>query len=931
MTDIAYVREDAEDCVRQYLSFLPPKALSRIVNSIKKPKSKLLSFLSGTMYDAQEKTYLPLTSTPWIPGYNHEQTFEQFIKGTPLAKVGGQGIQYFANTLEVPKKDGDGRYVPPPSQRIINCGVYVHTFEIDPSENFQDALAEQILWAVGGNKDTDCIIGKIYQELCQFCDFRGIEFIWSGSKSCHMHIAFDGRHLAPRLFGILDDIDIECDLPDVPNKYLRDGYQAAWDELSYILQAYGIMFDADDELKRPEQWRRLPWGIRKHEKDSPIGIPAGTAVPQAVLWSKFRRNARGRTDWFHKPSKFFEVERRPAAKKPKSRTLKCDLTEDQQNRFLSDLSILCNRMWGDPAYHPWPAKVGSREDGYIIHFFNDEQDQNPASYMAGDHDRLVLQGTIRGNTQDYLLPTSVNELVENFLINDRLIMDDGEQERPRWAERQFDKVVNNPQDVRDHLGKYALFAARSQTSCIFGGEGAGKTTSIMKAITQYDEPHEGHIIIACQSYDQAEQKCREFNELNDDDDYQGIFLYSLSQYVTDACEALGIKKPTSATIAESGFSNMLDHIYSEGGALVDYLEDRKKDLWDSLRIDETRKKRPVWFTVHSVVQKWHLHGGTRLWLHHEFANEYAKGKKDRDTTRLYNAMAAQWIIHDEVRMSDLMVQYPAHEVERVRKLGDDYLKNSNRTRLNICRQAGFKDTDFDYIREIAECQFTDDDIFTVDSDCEAFGVKTAISPYETVKGNTHYAKIKNWWNENPARITFLTTEHRIANAMDHMEYGPVVFNFDRPEFFGEEETTVDLILDKNARKADVKKLVKEIKNQHPNGLVISNMTDGLASTHDKAKGSNNFNQGNVDCVTSVFTMLAPQQYEQLLVENALFDTENMVQLYYLDLFNQACGRTLGYRHQSNIKTQAVMSKRLWKEVAFTIYANSRYRIKLKNS
>jgi hypothetical protein len=76
MTDIAYVREDAEDCVRQYLSFLPPKALNRITKSIQMPRSKLLSFLASTMYDSDKKTYLPLTSEPWIPGYNHEQTFE---------------------------------------------------------------------------------------------------------------------------------------------------------------------------------------------------------------------------------------------------------------------------------------------------------------------------------------------------------------------------------------------------------------------------------------------------------------------------------------------------------------------------------------------------------------------------------------------------------------------------------------------------------------------------------------------------------------------------------------------------------------------------------------------------------------------------------------------------------------------------------------
>jgi hypothetical protein len=895
------------------------------------PRSKLLSFLASTMYDSDKKTYLPLTSEPWIPGYNHEQTFEQFIKGTPLAKVGGEGILYFANTSVVPKKGEDGRYYPSPSQRVVNCGVYVHTFEIDPSENFQEALTEQILWAVGGNKNTDCIIGQIYQVLCQYKDFRGIEFIWSGSKSCHLHIAFDVRHLAPRQFGILDDIEIDCDLPDLPDKYLRDGFQAAWDELSGLLQSHGIMFDADDVLKRPEQWRRLPWGIRKHEKDSPIGIPAGVAVPQAVLWSKFRKNARGRTDWFHQSRKFLEIERLPTAKKPKTRLLKCDLSEDQQSRFINELSVMCERVWGETAYHPRPSSIGSRTDDYIVHFFNDEQDQNPASYMAGDHDRLVQQGTVRGEKQDYYLPKTVNELVEYFLINDHLIMEMNNQEIPWMVERLFDKKVHTPQDVRDNLGQHLLLAAYSldgRKCCIFTGEGATKTTSIMRAIPQYDVPHEGHIIIACQSYDQAEQKCREYNELNTDDAYQGIVLYSLSHYVEEACEAVELAKPTSAMIAEAGFSNVLDYIYSRGGELVEYLESRKKELWDQLHLDENRKKRPVWFTVHSVVQRWHLHGGTRLWLHHSYAEEYAKGKANRDMVALYNCMAAQWIIYDEVRMSDLMVQYPAQQVDRVRELGDKYLDLSNKQRLTVFRELGFEDKEFDRIREIAECQFSDDDMITIQPDCERFGVKTAISPYENVHGNIHYAKIKNWWNDNPARITFLTTEHRIITAMQNVDNGPVVFNFDRPELFSSDEISVRLHFDNEARKADVKKLVQEIQTQSPNGLVISNMTEGLATTHDTAKGSNRFNQGEVDIVTSVYTMLAPGQYEQLLVENAIFGTNNMVQLFYLDQFNQTSGRTLGFRNNPNITTQAIMSKRLWREIGLTIEMNSRYRVKL---
>lgn len=102
----------------------------------------------------------------------------------------------------------------------------------------------------------------------------------------------------------------------------------------------------------------------------------------------------------------------------------------------------------------------------------------------------------------------------------------------------------------------------------------------------------------------------------------------------------------------------------------------------------------------------------------------------------------------------------------------------------------------------------------------------------------------------------------------------------------------------------------------------------LRFTHDTAKGSNSFNQEGIETVTAIYHMLSPAQYEQLLIENVMFGTKDMVKLFHLDQFNQTSGRTLGFRHNPNITTQAVMSKRLWHEIGISIEMDSRYRVRL---
>ncbi len=238
---------------------------------------------------------------------------------------------------------------------------------------------------------------------------------------------------------------------------------------------------------------------------------------------------------------------------------------------------------------------------------------------------------------------------------------------------------------------------------------------------------------------------------------------------------------------------------------------------------------------------------------------------------------------------------------------------------------------FDEARKIANLKFTEKHLVTVDTSRESYGVNnTDDSPYRVISGNKYYVKFQDWWRkEEKTRITFLTTEHRIIRAMENMPDGPLVLNFDRPELFDRDEITLDLILDNRANREKTDELVADIKAKHLSGAIITNMSDDIeATTHDTAKGSNSFNQDGTDTVTAIYHMLSPAQYEQLLIENAVFGTKDMVKLFHLDQFNQTSGRTLGYRHNANITTQAIMSKRLWREIGLTIEMDSRYRVRL---
>jgi hypothetical protein len=69
---------------------------------------------------------------------------------------------------------------------------------------------------------------------------------------------------------------------------------------------------------------------------------------------------------------------------------------------------------------------------------------------------------------------------------------------------------------------------------------------------------------------------------------------------------------------------------------------------------------------------------------------------------------------------------------------------------------------------------------------------------------------------------------------------------------------------------------------------------------------------------------SPEQYRDLLIENALFGTRNCVHLHLLDEFDQIVGRSLGFRYRPGSEVIVIMPTRLWRDIGFTLLTQSNY-------
>jgi hypothetical protein len=269
----AYVKSDQAALigfVRQYMSFLRPTSLNRMIKAIEKPQNKLFNRLYPEILNIEDGSYICLSNDLFAKGKNQEQ-IEAAIKCQMAPSRLQEGFPYFTNPLRLCEKRG-GEYIgPPPLERIVNRGQVVLTFEYDPDRNEREFLEQQIRWSIAGTNKR-CRLDILYDALCGYQDFRHIEVVWSGNKSCHIHILADSRHLARSRFAGYIEVPPGA-YPEVPDGLLlRSGLMACWSPVEEIIrQRLEIAIPPDPRLKEPDRYRRTPWGVRiaSDHRDNP--------------------------------------------------------------------------------------------------------------------------------------------------------------------------------------------------------------------------------------------------------------------------------------------------------------------------------------------------------------------------------------------------------------------------------------------------------------------------------------------------------------------------------------------------------------------------------------------------------------------------------------------------------------------------------------
>ena len=322
-------------------------------------------------------------------------------------------------------------------------------------------------------------------------------------------------------------------------------------------------------------------------------------------------------------------------------------------------------------------------------------------------------------------------------------------------------------------------------------------------------------------------------------------------------------------------------------------------------------------------------------------------------------------------MADLLTIYPRDTVDWVHKLivSVPNFKNLGMTARLEAFEAYRKDVrtaSFDEMLGIVEAHYTDKDLITINPDVEPFGVNNSpSSPYVRIGGQQYYARTRDWWTRNSYRLTVTTTERKIRMALQfirrrqleridaHAKYGPALREWraqidtvgvtakpsvpatwritDLPvaSYLPRDRIRVQIYLDDRARayrkdKPDrewVRHVHKEIMASDPNAIIISNKADEYGITPNKAKGLNDYIGRRIYYVTM---FPSPDQYRDLLVENAVFGTGNCVKLHLLDEFDQIVGRTLGFRYRPGSEVIVIMPTRLWRQIGLTLFTGSNY-------
>jgi hypothetical protein len=833
-----------------------------------------------------------------------------------------------------------------PSERTYNAGFAVYTFEPD-----SDSLDVQLRVIYSG------LLRRIDAALRQYRDYRGHEIVYSGGKSLHFDFCFDLRHLKHDLAVSGNSSYRDNWTRDLPDCLLRPAYAAIWDGLAATFREITDL-EPDRRLRSWEQLRRCPWALRLVRGAHPLGLPPGYLIPQPVLASDiFQNTKRQASRWLHDPDKLGELCRHEHLRRPKKAFVEPDyiVTSRETELFGQHAPAIFRQIIGTE--YPQFAGFEVNETGVKCYFYNGPSDNNPSSFCEGNRSRILLQGRHDFSSEGISLGTKPNQVFD-WILSQRGIEDSAPSDD--WIIRRFKAAVHDRaslvQFLDDHIVEMVAPPASEPNpawleklygnpgrSLIRGPQGCGKSTKMMTKIPTIYENDPGVIFFSSPSIQQAEEKIQTFERVNEDEQFVSYLYLSLTALYDRFCPS----------------SERLDHldILEEGGSSwLHAIFQRQRDVYNAMyayrcRLHDLRAdgKIPVLFGTLETVRQHASYGMTRLFYAPDFDDKWFEKMALQDRERWRNRLLGQNWVHrvivDEVTAHDLVSVHPAEIVEWVQRCAQeitfaqifDIAERYMKFRAYLSRHP-CKDMTWNLFLEVFRCKYTDEHVVETSNREVPFDDKEGI--YAKMVGRKYYVQSRGWWNDL-WRVTLLTTEAvptRIIEAINNESSGRgeeqddrfTVYDFGLPD---SSRDTVTVELQRACKKETLPELVRAYHEQDPSAEVIVDMVKNRISefavtTHMSAKGSNAYMGSDI---IAFYNALSPSLLGELGALNTRFGRSDLVRLFYIDRFDQTCGRNRGFRGGQGHDHKAVFPPRLHSWLAPAMSGASYVAVKAKPS
>lgn len=909
--------------LKSYIGPVGKKELRQFEKAAASPLTRFEDELALQLYDAA--TYYPIADRKKVAGRNHLTAMAATENRANLAEQA-----FFANCLKVAQGEvgpnGNTVYSPP-SERVILGPLAIYTFEFDVADIA--FFRTQLSWLRSkGKKPVDCPMGRFYQTCSQWTDFKGLTVCWSGHKSLHIHAVFDTSSYLARF--------------EQPAAQARAGMVDHWEQLETMLlddlELTHTVHRPDSSLKYPEQYRRLPNGLRKIDSEGHLlGVPVGMIVPQITLWEMWRERASTKaTTIFHSPTLF-------ASNPVPSKTAAVRQRPSSIGTLSPEGIAHCEARLRD--HFPddsWPRLSHIALDGrqWKAWFFNRADDRTPSSYIREDYRTISVQGLGADGLKPAPLPASLGDCMSEWLAELGPMVETLEEistsilpsKSPlslAFAAATSKSAASSALD--DHLPTTVLYR---RYLLLQAPEGATKTTTIMRRhpwmvrnlarVDDSDLPSPRHSLYAFGSYYEAEQKCAAFNALHSGSDYLGVVLPSFAHAYQEARSLLGLPEITQESAGRQGHSSLWHAISVQQPAIIDLLEKQHQERWNMIGT-----RNPVWFTVHQVAHGWHTASLTRLMASPSFWSIH-------ETERLTKCRAETCLsilVHDEIKASTFAEFAKSEATQWVGALRTSGAYHWDSLGL-VSRLATYQNLaasmppplgiDFHTASKLAHIGKWDQ---VVTADTAEYG--TGFGPrdiYAPRHGRVWSVSPRDWWKASDAlRVVFLTTEEVPTAVAEKADKSIATYRLDSPLI---PRDAIDAHPTRGVRGDNLEAQIEKWRTAHGDEkwFAVSNKLKGAEEslTHARARGSNDLIGKKI---VQTMTFVSPDEYEELQALNAWCGRDDLVRLRHIDECNQTAGRNLGFRHRPGAEHALLINPGLLKLIE-PVLGHSRYDFRI---